>query len=175
LAQVRQVFGSYRKDDFADADTFIANALKLMERYPDSAIEEVCDPRSGIVTECKFPPTIAELKQACDYHAERQARIAELACSTFKPREPRPPLPPGGAANLLVRRSHPDYDKYIAWSQAPERDDREWKWDEDERGIWVGLNAQADIRKHATADTWKRYTDDELRAIYAPKPAEPQP
>jgi hypothetical protein len=83
-------------------------------------------------------------------------------------------LPPGGAANLLVRKSHPDYDKYVAWAHDTARDPREWKMDEDDRGIWIGLGAQIQIRQQH-ANTWRRFTDDELAAIYGPKPAGQQP
>lgn len=174
LGRAKMVLAAYRKDDFANPDGFLIQLVAVLGRYGNRVIEEVTNPFTGIQRACKFPPTIAEVTEACDYHHTRNSRIDELMQFTYRAVE-RQRLPPGGAANLLVRSSHPDYAKYLAWSQAPERDPREWKWDDDSRGIWVGLNAQIHIRKTAQTAAWRRFTDEELLAHYRTAKSHQQP
>jgi hypothetical protein len=60
------VFGSYRRDDFADPESFLVQLGVVLERYSDAVIETVTSPLTGIQRECKFPPSIAEFVEFCD-------------------------------------------------------------------------------------------------------------
>lgn len=60
------VFGGYRRDDFANPDSFLLQLGMVLERYDDKIIETVTNPLSGIQRECKFPPSIAEFVEFCD-------------------------------------------------------------------------------------------------------------
>jgi hypothetical protein len=60
------VFGSYRRDDFAEPDGFLLQLGMVLERYDDKTIETVTSPLTGIQRECKFPPSIAEFVEFCD-------------------------------------------------------------------------------------------------------------
>jgi hypothetical protein len=60
------VFGSYRRDDFADPENFLVQLGMVLERYSDKVIETVTGPLTGIQRECKFPPSIAEFVEFCD-------------------------------------------------------------------------------------------------------------
>lgn len=64
--RARMVFGAYRRDDFADPDSFLVQLGMVLERYSDKIIEEVTDPRTGIQRHCTFPPSIAEFSQFCE-------------------------------------------------------------------------------------------------------------
>src|SRR5262249_21136906 len=67
------VFGSYRRDDFADPENFLLQLGMVLERYDDKIIEAVTSPLTGIQRECKFPPSIAEFVEFCD---ETQRRLS---------------------------------------------------------------------------------------------------
>jgi hypothetical protein len=136
------------------------NLVEVLERYDDRVIEQVSDPATGIVRDCKFAPSIAEVVSACDYHHDRNVRIAELARSPFQRREARPPA---NVANVLVRKSHPDYDKLVAWAHHPSRDPREWHEDDQDRGIWIGFGG---LNPNLHKSPWVRLTEQELLALY---------
>src|SRR5262249_19875432 len=55
------VFGSYRRDDFADPENFLLQLGMVLERYDDKIIETVTSPLCGIQRECKFPPRLPSL------------------------------------------------------------------------------------------------------------------
>jgi len=76
------VIGAYRKDDFADPDSFVVQLGIVLEGYADSTIEQATDPRTGIQRECKFPPTIAEFVAFCDEIKRRASYSAEYDART---------------------------------------------------------------------------------------------
>lgn len=65
-ALARQVLGSYRRDDFADPESFLLQLGMVLERYDDVVIREATSPITGIQRTCKFPPSIAEVVEFCD-------------------------------------------------------------------------------------------------------------
>jgi hypothetical protein len=71
-SKARMVFGAYRRDEFADPENFIVQLGMILERYDDQVIEHVTSPLTGIQRKCKFPPSIAEIVEACD--AEHRSR-----------------------------------------------------------------------------------------------------
>jgi hypothetical protein len=67
--------------------TFLEIAEKSLLKYPDEVIERLASPTSGIVTQCKFLPTIAEMVEFCDrqwdkifvhIQSDRRQEIREL-------------------------------------------------------------------------------------------------
>ena len=60
------VVSAYRRDDFADADSWTAQAAMVLEKYSNAAISEATDPVRGIQSHVKFPPSLAELREYCD-------------------------------------------------------------------------------------------------------------
>jgi hypothetical protein len=60
------VFAAYRKDDFADPESYLLQLGTVLERYDDEIVEAVTSPISGIQRECKFPPSIAEFVEFCN-------------------------------------------------------------------------------------------------------------
>jgi hypothetical protein len=51
----------------------VTSLIIILAQYPDDVIDYVTDPRTGIQRRCKFPPTIAEIIEACD------ARMQDIA------------------------------------------------------------------------------------------------
>lgn len=83
----------------SNADKAYIGALAFaLSRYPRVIAERCADPRSGIVTVCKFLPTVPEITEWCDARSKplwadvlRQRRItAQLAERKQLKREDRP-------------------------------------------------------------------------------------
>ncbi len=130
----RRVYGAYRKDDFADPDSFLAQLGMVLERYPDEIIRHVTSPITGIQRRSKFPPTIAEVAEACDNEVARVERIQRLGALRTAPREPRVTQ---HRANVFVPPYAPQYADMV--ERAKTGDPREWRFDENRPGIWVAL------------------------------------
>ena len=130
----RRVYGAYRKDDFADPDSFLAQLGMVLERYPDEIIRHITSPVTGIQRRSKFPPTIAEVAEACDEEVARVERIQRLGALRTAPREPRVTQ---HRANVFVPTYAPQYHEMVerAKTGAPQ----EWRLDPDRSGIWVAL------------------------------------
>lgn len=158
----RQVYGSYRKDDFADPDSFLAQLGMVLERYPDQIIRDITSPLTGVQRRSKFPPTIAEVVVMCDEEVARAERIRRFSEMRAAPREPRP-VDPTARANLLVHRDAPGYDAMVKWAKAA---GPQW-YRTDPKGIWVPLGVYQEHRHSGSgAAEFRQFTDSELRAIY---------
>ncbi len=73
------LFSCYRQDQFQDPEGFLASLGLVLEQYPDEVIKHVTDPRTGIQRRSKWPPSIAEIVEACDECAagiKRRERFA---------------------------------------------------------------------------------------------------
>lgn len=91
------LFSAYRIDQYGDPEGFKASLGAVLEQYPDDVIRYVCDPRTGVQRQCKFPPTISEIVTACDARIAEQRRTQRLmnwgnnnAPMLEPPRENRP-------------------------------------------------------------------------------------
>lgn len=69
--RAKLLFGSYRKGDANDPDTYVAAITAVLSEYPPDVVKRVTDPRLGIARKSKFMPNLCELSEACD--AARQA------------------------------------------------------------------------------------------------------
>jgi hypothetical protein len=73
--------GSYRRDDYQDPETFVKGLIAVLARYPESVMVEVTDQARGIPSKLKWPPSLAEVVEACDKAMaplERQRRRDEV-------------------------------------------------------------------------------------------------
>jgi hypothetical protein len=68
--RARMLFGSYRKGDANDPDTYVAAVAAILADYDDDVIVRVTDPRTGIARKLKFMPNPAEVADECD-HAKK--------------------------------------------------------------------------------------------------------
>ncbi len=141
------VLSSYRRDDFADPDTYAIQLAMILERYDDKVIDAVTSPATGIQRTCKWPPSIAEMVEfidehirragfAANYDARSRAQIEER--EQFE-RDQREPLE---YRRAVVERVMADYKSKIV----------------------------PDIRA-AIGKGWQKLTADELLAKYPPKAA----
>lgn len=113
----------------------------VLEDYPDEVIIAVTSPRTGLQRRIKFPPTIAEVVEACQ--AEMVAMEARMRYAAMpKPVFHRPyvPLPkddrPGRRANLFVPLDAPQYQAAYEWVMG-QADEADWRWDKERGGLWV--------------------------------------
>jgi hypothetical protein len=164
------VYGSYRRDDFADPDAFLALLGTVLERYSDPVIRECCSPLSGIVRKCKFPPSVAEIVEFCDAEKARADRLKRFSSMRFEERAPRP-VDPTARANLLVPFNAPAYEQMAEWAKQNPQSSRF-----DPRGVWVPMfiYTDRDEQPKVIKSGLRRYSADELKALYA-KPLEGEP
>lgn len=164
----KMIFSAYRRDEFADPEGFVMQLGVVLERYEDDVIETVCSPRTGVQRRCKFPPSIAEIVDACEAEAtaiETRKRYAAIP----KPDRKLLPAPrdnsPGAWANVLINPKDPRYERLVSrtWNADP----RDWKVDE--RGLHVALNWLD--HPEAMRPIFKPYSDEQLRAMYPTQPA----
>ena len=64
--RTRILLGSYRQDETADAEVYVASVATVLAHYPAEVVERVTDPFHGIQSRLKWLPNIAEVREACD-------------------------------------------------------------------------------------------------------------
>lgn len=138
--QAKMLFSAYRRDDFADPELFIAQLGMVFEGYPDEVIVTVTSPRTGIQRRIKFPPSIAEVVEACDAETVAMDTRRRYAAMPSRPAYTRLPVPPddrpGRRANLFVSMDAPQYQAAYEWAMG-NTDAADWRWDKERGGIWV--------------------------------------
>jgi hypothetical protein len=174
--RAKLLFGSYRRGDANDPDTYVAAITAVLCRYDTDLIREVTDPNLGIATSDKFSafmPNAGELKIYCEGIAARRARLERLGSLRVpdinQARLNAPDPLPGRLANVHVPADHPRYARLVEWAKTV--DDRWWKFgksSEGRAGLWVPLNIWQDgqdaMNKIATVQTM---TPEQLREHYA--------
>jgi hypothetical protein len=70
---------------------FLALVTKTLEPYANEVLRELVDPRTGIITESEFFPSIAKLKEFCD---ARHKRLLEESFRARAEEDRRNALPP---------------------------------------------------------------------------------
>jgi hypothetical protein len=77
-----RLYGCYRKEEAASAETMLDAAAIVLATYPDEIMETVTHPVRGLPGRMKWPPNIAEIREACEElmapirrEAERRSQI----------------------------------------------------------------------------------------------------
>lgn len=90
------MYACYRREDAADAVTMLDAAAAVLADYPEPVIRVVTDPRTGLPGRCKWPPNIAEIREACEREFapiarenERRRRAEETRRLLGEPEAPR--------------------------------------------------------------------------------------
>lgn len=65
-ARARLLFGSYRKGEANDPDTYVAAITAVLSKYPEDVIRAVTHPAEGLPVKTDFLPTVKEVRQACE-------------------------------------------------------------------------------------------------------------
>jgi hypothetical protein len=147
IARGRLLVGCYRREDFADPEIAFRAFVSVLARYPESVVVAVTEPATGIPSKLKWPPSIAEVVEACnaamapilrDFDrkmvAHRQARL-------LAPPPPGPKMTPAEmeakAGRQLFRRMDgrrfKDIDEAHAeskrrlWNEEAEREREAWR------------------------------------------------
>lgn len=58
---------------------YVVNLADVLATYSEPTLVALCDLRTGIVSKCKFPPTVADVVDFCDRHEERERFMADAA------------------------------------------------------------------------------------------------
>jgi hypothetical protein len=165
------MFGCYRRDQAADADTYTAAITMVLAHYSAEVVKAVTDPYGGIPsrkTENGWSglPDVADVKEACEAEAARLDRLAEYAKHRTPLRRLRaPPAGPGAFATILVKPDSPQYERLKALTA--DADHREWKVDD--QGLWVAYSWL--VESKGPMKRFKPFSDDQLRNIYGTSPA----
>lgn len=62
----RLLLGCYRKGEAGDPDVFMAALVIVLQKYPESVVVAVTDPKGGLSSKQTFLPSIAEVTAACE-------------------------------------------------------------------------------------------------------------
>lgn len=145
----------------------------VLEMYEDEVIRRVGDPRTGIQRRIKFPPSIAEVVEACEAEAASIATKKRYAAMpTPKPRALiEGPRIPQNRGNVLVGPFTPQYAAMV--ERARTGDPLDSRYDEKGRGIWVPITWFHENETHAKQG-FRPFTVDDLKAIYARNDAAPE-
>jgi hypothetical protein len=63
--RTRLLIGCYRKEDWSDPDIASRAIVSVFARYPESVVMAVTEPATGLPSRLKWPPSIAEVVEAC--------------------------------------------------------------------------------------------------------------
>jgi hypothetical protein len=75
--RAKLMFGCFRKADANDPDTYVAAITAVLADYPPDIIQSVTDPRIGLPSRLDWPPTVKEVKSACESIAGARHRAAD--------------------------------------------------------------------------------------------------
>lgn len=75
LKRVELLMSAYRKADYHDPEGFIATLGAILEGYDPEIVEYVTDPKTGIQRRSKWPPSPAEVIEACTAEVNWRNRV----------------------------------------------------------------------------------------------------
>lgn len=76
LQRTRLLFSCYRKDEAHDPEIYCSAVAATLADFTKAVVDYVTDPRTGIASESKFLPNIAEVRSACVRETDRQTVLA---------------------------------------------------------------------------------------------------
>lgn len=135
------MFGCFRKDEAQNPEVYCAAIAATFALYSKSVVDFVTDPRTGIPSESKFLPNVAEVRTVCNTQAKREADLAKPRVDLSR----GPYYPPHKVQNLFVPEGFPRYDKMLERSKSESgvfRFEREQLCQDGQRrpGIWIPLS-----------------------------------
>jgi hypothetical protein len=87
--QVNLFFGSFRKADADNPETFTAGCLRLFTAYDSEVVQYVVDPVTGLPGRSTWLPSLSEVKAALDQRAAELLRSVQRAKDEAKNLEER--------------------------------------------------------------------------------------
>lgn len=114
LNRTKILFSCYRKDEAHDPETYCAAVAATLAEFERQVVDYVTDPRTGLPSDSKWLPNIAEVRDACVREAGRRARLAQpsiaerrLAYRPPAPRTPEESAKAAAAAKAWLDRTDP--------------------------------------------------------------------
>ncbi len=104
LTRTKLLFSSYRKDEAHDPEIYCAAIAATLSDFPRQVVEYVTDPRTGVQSEIKWLPNIAEVRAACVAQAER-LKLRSGPRIVFS----RPDMQPAKRGDLFIAMDRPRY------------------------------------------------------------------
>ena len=95
LNRARLLFVCYRKDEAHDPEMYAAAIAAILGDYPQQVVDRVTDPRTGIASESKWLPSVAEVREFCDDTVKRMHRLAQPVHKRNSEPQPRVKTAPG--------------------------------------------------------------------------------
>lgn len=89
--RIALIFSAYRRDEWQDPEGFILQLGLNLEQYPPGIVEYVTDPVTGIQSRSKWPPSLAEIVEACRAEMEHRSKVEKY--SNLPPPAARLPKP----------------------------------------------------------------------------------
>lgn len=78
LTRIQMLMSGYRRADYHDPEGFIVTMGAILEDFDPAIVEFVTSPKTGIQRSCKWPPTTAEVVEACTeatYFLQKHGRL----------------------------------------------------------------------------------------------------
>jgi hypothetical protein len=89
--RIQLLFSAYRKDDYNDPQGFVMQLGAILEAFPVEVVEYITSPMTGIQRRLKFPPSLAEIVEACQAEMAHLEKVRKY--SSMPPPLPRLPKP----------------------------------------------------------------------------------
>jgi hypothetical protein len=64
------MFGCYRKAEASDPEIYAAATAAVLSEYSKEVIDYMTDPRTGLPSKSKWLPSVYEVREACEEHAQ---------------------------------------------------------------------------------------------------------
>jgi hypothetical protein len=96
LSRIEMILAGYRKADYHNLEAFLTQAAIILAKFPQDIIEFVSAPETGIQTRLQWPPSLAEILDACtaeQTQREEVARYSRRLAEMLPPPTPPPPAP----------------------------------------------------------------------------------
>lgn len=88
ISRIELLMSAYRISDYQNPEGFIATMVSILEDYPPEIVSHVTDPKTGIQRRSKWPPTPAEIVEACATEIAWRTKIVQNSTLTPVPRLP---------------------------------------------------------------------------------------
>ena len=148
----QMVLASYRRDDFADPDNYVIQLGMVIERYPDAIIKQATSPVTGIQRTCKFPPSIAEVVEFCNEMQRRSNYASDWNARAKKQLDER------DAYDVETKTESLEHRKAVV---------ARIKAELAAKGMHILDDAKDCQARRASG--FRRFSDEDLRSIYAAK------
>jgi hypothetical protein len=142
----QRILSSYRRDDFADPDSYAVQLGMVLERYDDKVIEAVTSPVTGIQRTCKWPPSIAEFVEFAEEHVRRSTVASQWDARSAAQLKERAEIEAQGKAESYERRAE------VVERVRQEMAEKGFKRTKPADNKWVPLSAEALRGKYGNGD-----------------------